>query len=61
MTDSKEPQRRVYEPPRLRRVELVPEEATLVACKSDGVGGPKVVSPGHKCLPPLSQCSTNAS
>jgi len=58
---SKKPQDKgTYEAPALTRVKLVPEEATLVACKSEGVTGPKIVGPA-KCLPPAAQCSINQS
>lgn len=60
MSQRKPEKRRPYQAPGLKRVELVPEEATLVACKNEGVFGPKVVGP-QKCLPPASQCSHKAS
>ena len=34
------PDRRVWEKPRVCRVRLTPEEATLASCKGEGVGGP---------------------
>jgi hypothetical protein len=35
-----ERRKKVYEPPKLRRVELRPEEAVLGNCKVSGVSGP---------------------
>ena len=53
------PPRRPYEPPSLRRVRLVPDEAVLASCKSNNVPGPG--GPIQKCAanPPI--CWHNAS
>ena len=58
-TRKKKSPRRAYEAPRLKRVALVPEEATLVACKSDTVGGPG--GAGFKCVGIKADCSRSLS
>lgn len=51
--------RRDYAPPRLTRVALVTEEATLVACKTASVGGPG--GPSWKCVGIKWDCSRQLS
>ncbi len=51
--------RRPYEPPELRRVRLVPDEAVLASCKNNATSGP--VSLAGKCVGTPSVCFQNAS
>lgn len=53
------PGRRAYTAPRLKRVALVPEEATLVACKTPSVGGPGGAV--WKCVAVKADCSRQLS
>ena len=53
------PERRAYNAPRLKRVALVPEEATLVACKTPSVGGPGGAV--WKCVALKADCSRQLS
>lgn len=57
--DEKKSGRRAYEAPRLTRVALVPEEATLVACKTISVGGPG--GAGWKCVAIKWECERQLS
>ena len=50
---------RAYRAPRLKRVALVPEEATLVACKTTSVGGPGGAS--WKCVSQKIECARQLS
>jgi hypothetical protein len=50
----RQPQKKRYEPPKLRRVELRPEEAVLGNCKVSGVSGP---GNGGTCTM-VTSCST---
>lgn len=51
----KEKQKKPYSKPRLRQVDLRPEEAVLGGCKTGGTGGPA----GVDCV--LAGCSSIAS
>jgi hypothetical protein len=51
--------RRVYEPPQLRRVRLVPDEAVLASCKNNTTSGPTGLT--GKCVGSPSTCFQNAS
>ena len=53
------PARRLYQPPQLRRVSLVPDEAVLASCKNASVQGPQGAS--AKCTGSPSLCSRDAS
>jgi hypothetical protein len=51
--------RRTYEPPQLRRVRLVPDEAVLASCKNNQTSGPTGLA--GKCVGSPSSCFNNAS
>ena len=51
--------RRPYEPPLLRRVRLVPDEAVLASCKNNATAGP--AGPIQKCATNPAICSHSAS
>ena len=51
--------RRPYEPPQLRRVRLVPDEAVLASCKNNATAGP--AGPISKCASNPAICSHSAS
>ncbi len=51
--------RKSYEPPQLRRVRLVPDEAVLASCKNSSTAGP--AGPVGKCATNPAICSHNAS
>jgi hypothetical protein len=51
--------RRAYEPPLLRRVSLVPDEAVLASCKNNQTSGPTGLA--GKCVGSPSTCFNNAS
>jgi len=51
--------RRTYEPPLLRRVRLVPDEAVLASCKNNATAGP--AGPIQKCATNPAVCSHSAS
>ncbi|PYT13361.1 MAG: hypothetical protein DMF51_11035 [Acidobacteria bacterium] len=51
--------RRAYEPPILRRVRLVPDEAVLASCKNNATAGP--AGPIQKCATNPAVCSHSAS
>lgn len=51
--------RRPYQPPQLRRVSLVPDEAVLASCKNASTQGPQGAS--LKCTGSPSLCSHNGS
>lgn len=51
--------RRPYEPPQLRRVRLVPDEAVLASCKNSATSGPTGLA--GKCVGSPSTCFNNAS
>lgn len=53
------PARRPYQPPQLRRVSLVPDEAVLASCKNASTQGPAGAS--IKCTGAPSICSHNGS
>jgi hypothetical protein len=50
---------RAYEPPRLSRVHLVPDEAVLASCKNSVTAGPTGLA--GKCVGSPSTCFNNAS
>jgi hypothetical protein len=52
--DKQRTQKKPYQPPKLRRVELRPEEAVLGNCKVSGVSGP---GNGGTCTM-VTSCST---
>ena len=54
-----DPARRAYEPPVLRRVRLVPDEAVLASCKNTVTAGP--AGPVQKCAGNPTMCSHDAS
>ncbi|MGA9883551.1 MAG: hypothetical protein WBQ34_07525 [Candidatus Acidiferrales bacterium] len=49
--DSSGTKKKQYEPPKLTRVSLRPEEAVLGACKTASISGP--ASPGTPCAYPV--------
>ncbi len=51
--------RRAYEPPRLTRIHLVPDEAVLASCKNNVTAGPAGIA--GKCVGSPSTCFQNAS
>ncbi|MFQ5876151.1 MAG: hypothetical protein ACE5JH_00435 [Acidobacteriota bacterium] len=51
--------RQAYEPPQLRRVRLVPDEAVLASCKNNVTNGPTGIA--GKCIGQPSQCFMNES
>lgn len=51
--------RRPYQPPQLRRVSLVPDEAVLASCKNASTQGPQGAS--IKCTGAPALCSHNGS
>jgi len=51
--------RKLYQAPRLVRVALVPEEATMVSCKTNSIAGPGGAS--WKCTGIPAACSHSGS
>ena len=53
------PARRAYQPPRLTRVHLIPDEAVLASCKNASTQGPLGAS--AKCTGTPALCSHSGS
>ena len=51
--------RRAYRPPRLTRVQLIPDEAVLASCKNAATAGP--FGAAKKCSGPPALCSHSGS
>lgn len=51
--------RRTYQPPRLTRVHLIPDEAVLASCKNAATAGP--FGAAKKCSGPPAICSHSGS